>query len=311
MSNVDIDLMNLPGMARAERSPTCVEFNRSNQVLVNYSGFDLVLFDASESAPGKFLQQYCGRRNEDTFLKEARFFGDGRFIVSGCDSGKLFVWEKESSKPINELLADAYILNSIAVHPTLPRIACSGIDPTVKLFDCVLSAGVKHTLIPFTERTIPFPKNLEGRGLILTVKEAQKKMSSADHHRVKGNSAFQEGNFNSSIQEYRKAVTLLCYEPPGLHLRLPQQQAMTVIFLNLAAAHLQLKEWEPAASYASSALRFEPNNVKGLYRRALSHYRLKRYEKSSEDTQKALNLDPENKKLLSLQKGLLRAIGGT
>jgi hypothetical protein len=38
--------------------------------------------------------------------------------------------------------------------------------------------------------------------------------------------------------------------------------------LNLAAAHLKLRDWRAAATQAGKVLESEPGNVKALYRRA-------------------------------------------
>jgi hypothetical protein len=65
-----------------------IDFNAKNELLVNYSQDDVYIFDTSDSSHNtpivnKYKQVFKGRRNVQTFLKEASFFGNDEFVVTG------------------------------------------------------------------------------------------------------------------------------------------------------------------------------------------------------------------------------------
>eukprot|EP01041_Mallomonas_annulata_P010012 gene10012-20838_t len=94
-----------------------------------------------------------GHINADTFLKKAAFFGPSdEYVVTGCDSGYVWIWSSSSGqlleqkervtnedefgivKLINVLDADRRISNGVVPHPVLPVLASYGIDSDVKLW---------------------------------------------------------------------------------------------------------------------------------------------------------------------------------
>eukprot|EP01041_Mallomonas_annulata_P001269 gene1269-2454_t len=94
-----------------------------------------------------------GHINADTFLKKAAFFGPrDEYVVTGCDSGYVWIWSSSSGqlleqkervsnedefgivKLINVLDADRRICNGVVPHPVLPVLASYGIDLDVKLW---------------------------------------------------------------------------------------------------------------------------------------------------------------------------------
>ncbi|KAK9238062.1 WD40-repeat-containing domain protein [Lipomyces kononenkoae] len=80
------------------------------------------------------LNVYRGHCNVQT-VKDVNFFGaDDEYIMSGSDSGHLFVWEKSTGRIVQILDADTEIVNVMQPHPYIPQVAVSGIDRTVKIF---------------------------------------------------------------------------------------------------------------------------------------------------------------------------------
>eukprot|EP01135_Chromosphaera_perkinsii_P002989 Nk52_evm11s232 gene=Nk52_evmTU11s232 len=77
---------------------------------------------------------YKGHRNVRTLIKEASFVGD-KFIASGSDDGRVFLWEKDTGKIVNVLLGDTRVVNCVQGHPTSPIIASSGIDNDIKIWE--------------------------------------------------------------------------------------------------------------------------------------------------------------------------------
>ena len=78
-----------------------------------------------------------GHRNSRTFLKEVRFLWDARYVGTGSDCGRLFVYDVARQQPCLALPADAHIVNCVAPHPSLPIVAASGIDSSIKVFEAM------------------------------------------------------------------------------------------------------------------------------------------------------------------------------
>ncbi|RAL12128.1 WD repeat-containing protein [Aspergillus homomorphus CBS 101889] len=77
---------------------------------------------------------YRGHCNVKT-VKDVNFYGlDDEFVVSGSDSGHIFIWDRKTCKLVNILEADSEVVNVIQGHPYEPTIAASGIDNTIKIF---------------------------------------------------------------------------------------------------------------------------------------------------------------------------------
>lgn len=54
-------------------------------------------------------------------------------MVSGSDDGNFFVWDKSSANLRGVYEGDGRVVNVIEGHPSLPLLAVSGIDTTVKV----------------------------------------------------------------------------------------------------------------------------------------------------------------------------------
>ncbi|RXK39423.1 hypothetical protein M231_03256 [Tremella mesenterica] len=77
---------------------------------------------------------FKGARNMET-VKDCNFLGNhSNKVCSGSDDGNFFVWNKDTGRLIGIWEGDGSVVNVIEQHPTLPLIAVSGIDDTVKMF---------------------------------------------------------------------------------------------------------------------------------------------------------------------------------
>ncbi|KAJ5542785.1 hypothetical protein N7535_005209 [Penicillium sp. DV-2018c] len=80
------------------------------------------------------MRSYRGHCNVKT-VKDVNYFGlNDEYVVSGSDSGHIFIWERKTSKLVNILEADSEVVNVVQGHPYEPMIAASGIDNTIKIF---------------------------------------------------------------------------------------------------------------------------------------------------------------------------------
>ncbi|KAI9771908.1 MAG: hypothetical protein M1840_001678 [Geoglossum simile] len=77
-------------------------------------------------------RQYRGHCNVKT-VKDVNFFGlEDEYVVSGSDSGHVFIWDKKTSLLVNILKGDGEVVNVVQGHPFEPMLAVSGIDHTIK-----------------------------------------------------------------------------------------------------------------------------------------------------------------------------------
>lgn len=79
-------------------------------------------------------QRFTGHLNIET-VKEVNFLGThDEYVVSGSDDGNFFVWDSHTAELLGIWQGDGSVVNVVVPHPTLPVLAVSGIDDTVKLF---------------------------------------------------------------------------------------------------------------------------------------------------------------------------------
>jgi len=77
---------------------------------------------------------YRGAKNVHT-VKDVTFLGvRSDKVCSGSDDGNWFVWDKMTGKLEGIWKGDGQVVNVVEQHPSLPLVACSGIDSTVKIF---------------------------------------------------------------------------------------------------------------------------------------------------------------------------------
>ncbi|WWD19486.1 hypothetical protein CI109_103946 [Kwoniella shandongensis] len=79
-------------------------------------------------------RSFKGARNMET-VKDCNFLGTrSDKVCSGSDDGNFFVWDKDTGRLEGIWEGDGSVVNVMEQHPTLPLIAVSGIDNTVKMF---------------------------------------------------------------------------------------------------------------------------------------------------------------------------------
>jgi len=78
--------------------------------------------------------RFSGHCNVET-VKDVNFLGPyDEYVTSGSDDGNFFIWKKSSGEVVDVLEGDDNVVNVIEGHPTLPLVAVSGIDTSIKLF---------------------------------------------------------------------------------------------------------------------------------------------------------------------------------
>eukprot|EP00762_Andalucia_godoyi_P002870 ANDGO_04543.mRNA.1 FK506-binding protein 59 len=107
--------------------------------------------------------------------------------------------------------------------------------------------------------------------------------------RTEGNDFFAKGEFQRAVESYKKAVGYW-----GEFSGAAADGDKLPCYLNASQSHLKLKQWKDAEREASSALKIDGANIKGLYRRAQAWLGLHEYEKARLDAAKWMELEPHN-----------------
>ncbi|NWS17171.1 TOM34 protein, partial [Pachyramphus minor] len=107
-----------------------------------------------------------------------------------------------------------------------------------------------------------------------------------------GNELVKKGNHKRAVEKYTESLKL-------------NQECAT--YTNRALCYLALKQYQEAAQDCTEALKFDPKNVKALYRRAQAFKELKDYKSSIADIKSLLKTEPKNTAALRLLQELNRA----
>ncbi|KAF2095638.1 wd and tetratricopeptide repeat protein [Rhizodiscina lignyota] len=146
-------------------------------------------------------RSYEGHCNVKT-VKDVNFFGlQDEYVVSGSDSGHLFIWDRKTAKLVNILEGDGEVVNVIQSHPYEPMIAVSGIDHTIKIFspdararrDARLGIGVRKV----DESDFSSIQGLDGNGSVPPVADGglSSKKRMWDEYRIRSqNDSDRRGN---------------------------------------------------------------------------------------------------------------------
>ncbi|KAM3572800.1 hypothetical protein VYU27_005213 [Nannochloropsis oceanica] len=96
----------------------------------------------SPSLPKGYTQVYRGHRNDRT-VKQVNFYGHrSEYVISGCDSGHIFMWDTHSGALTQLLFGDRRgAVNCLESHPTLPLMMTSGLEHDVKVWRPTAEGG--------------------------------------------------------------------------------------------------------------------------------------------------------------------------
>nr|XP_019044312.1 hypothetical protein I302_07596 [Kwoniella bestiolae CBS 10118]OCF23242.1 hypothetical protein I302_07596 [Kwoniella bestiolae CBS 10118] len=131
----------------------------------NASRLESKAFDAVDVVHPR--RSFRGARNVET-VKDCNFLGTrADKVCSGSDDGNFFVWDKETGRLEGIWEGDGSVVNVMEQHPTLPLVAVSGIDNTVKMFapthqPITPSFSRMHLAQNIIERNTRLPRFLPG-----------------------------------------------------------------------------------------------------------------------------------------------------
>lgn len=138
--------------------------------------------------------------------------------------------------------------------------------------------------------------------------EPDEKLERADHHKERGTSIYQQNNIDFGLRRFRRALEYLdsILSVDGFSNAMVSRMNTLKCHcnLNLAAGYLKQEEFDKVIVHCTEALVLEPNNVKGLFRRAQAHAKLHKYDEAKKDLLRARELDAGNKSIGSLLKSV-------
>lgn len=111
-------------------------------------------------------------------------------------------------------------------------------------------------------------------------KANEKKQSSANVARLRGNNFFKKGNMGEALREYRESLKQLPFE--------------TKTLLNIAQVHIRRKEFDDALEFLSRTLFLNDQQAKPWSRQAFVYSELRRYPEALESCRRAKALEPDN-----------------
>ncbi|KAL2813614.1 hypothetical protein BDW59DRAFT_176687 [Aspergillus cavernicola] len=264
--------------------------------------------DVETDVPGSsYTRVYRGHCNVKT-VKDANFFGlNDEYVVSGSDTGHLFIWERETCKLVNILKGDDEVVNVVqgefyvspalygltfpnTGHPYEPMIAASGIDDTIKIFspDQRAQDDARQGI-----NVLEPNSNFNGSGYISKLnsckcmQDSYRIMSESDVQRHGGISdAFVTRNMLAQF-----TATLLRQQQGGL----VEGENATRIVLDdncscLRAASFNMQDALQHRASVTSQLYADPHNPHLHLERGLVHERLGFPDLASADAYRALSL---------------------
>ncbi|XP_022105705.1 peptidyl-prolyl cis-trans isomerase FKBP4-like [Acanthaster planci] len=122
------------------------------------------------------------------------------------------------------------------------------------------------------------------------------KLSAAEKSKAKGTEYFKAGNYKKAIKQYTKILDYLDSYPD-----IPEEQKASYKelvlagHLNLAMAYIKNKDNAEAVKSCDKALKVDPDNVKGLFRRGQANLAMSDPILAKKDFNRVVELDPENK----------------
>lgn len=117
-----------------------------------FAGYQAMVQEEAESDEDSALVRGLGWRLADRLGPSMGKLG---FVVAGSDTGKVLIWDVETALLVATLEDDADVVNCVQPHPSLPWLATSGIEDTIRLW----------TPEPWDVDENPVPATTSARGI--------------------------------------------------------------------------------------------------------------------------------------------------
>ncbi|CAK1578935.1 unnamed protein product [Parnassius mnemosyne] len=131
--------------------------------------------------------------------------------------------------------------------------------------------------------------------------DANEKLEQAKIYKERGTNHFKNNKFHLSIKMYKKVDSLLEYmlddSSETEEIKTQAKELLLSAHLNLSLVYLKVNppHYFEAREHATKALKYDPNNVKGLFRRGQALLGLGEAEQAIQDFRKVVDAEPQNK----------------
>lgn len=126
-------------------------------------------------------------------------------------------------------------------------------------------------------------------------------MEASIHHKEKGVELVKEKRILDAFRRFSKALKMVVAIEPIDPEIIDEEKAVAItdlkvkLYNNLAHCQLQYNEYEAALDLCNRAIKYDPENVKALYRRSLAYTGLEMYVEAWADIQRVLQITPGEK----------------
>ncbi|KAJ3428946.1 fk506-binding protein [Anaeramoeba flamelloides] len=120
-----------------------------------------------------------------------------------------------------------------------------------------------------------------------------------------GNQEFQKNSYSSATSQYQNSLQLIDeipIEQLGEEDKNEVNGLKTVLNLNLAMTLIMQNEERQALDHCDQALKIEPNNAKGIYRKAICQGNLIKYDDAIKTLQAGIKFHPNNEAMIEKLK---------
>ena len=137
--------------------------------------------------------------------------------------------------------------------------------------------------------------------------EQDERLDRAQHYKDKGTELYQQSNLEYSIKRFNMSLYYLRYMENG---ELSEDLKKTFLklrcqcLLNLGACYMKTGDSGAVIENCTAALKLEPDNVKGLFRRGQTYLKLHEYDLAYADLTQAKELEPDNKAVANQLKNV-------
>ncbi|CAG2107896.1 unnamed protein product [Medioppia subpectinata] len=136
----------------------------------------------------------------------------------------------------------------------------------------------------------------------------RQKLATAEVLKTKANDYFNQCKYSLAVKQYKRMVKVLRHDSKYERFRFdapsemrpeeygPERDRLLYIaYQNLSNCYQKMNQLDDCLQCVQLALKLEPQNPKGLYRRGRAYYDLHEYKLARDDFQKSLEFGPNNK----------------
>ncbi|KAL6079645.1 DDB1- and CUL4-associated factor 8 [Balamuthia mandrillaris] len=132
----------------------------------------------------------------------------------------------------------------------------------------------------------------------------------ANEMRTNGNTYFNQGEYEASLEEYERAIShLSSFEASSSRVQRKKDKCKFLCMLNKTACLLKLEQWDRVIHDCTELLQSQPNSIKALFRRAKAYIAKGEWDKALPDLEQAHRIMPRNTEVNNLlEEGRQHAI---